>query len=245
MDYTVTIDQFEGPLDLLLHLIKQSDIEIEEIEVSQITEQYLNYIQKQEEMNLDVASEYLNMAAELIEIKSSHLLPRKSKETTDEFEEDPKERLIRRLKEYEQYKNVVSRLRELEEDRNLIYTKEPSNLAMYKIEDTTLSDEITLDKLLEAFRELLKRKELEKPLHTTVTKKEYSVSKRSFEIREMIRHKKKLSFQELFHEWSRDYVVVTFLSILDLAKKQVLKIEQSHNFDQIILSAKEENSHES
>ena len=85
MDYTITIDQFEGPLDLLLHLIKQSDIEIEDIEVSKITEQYLAYIQKQEEMNLDIASEYLNMAAELIDMKSNHLLPRTNKDTTDEF----------------------------------------------------------------------------------------------------------------------------------------------------------------
>ena len=89
MDYTITIDKFEGPLDLLLHLIKQSDIEIEEIEVSQIAEQYLEYIKKQEEMNLDISSEYLNMAAELIEMKSSHLLPRKKNEITDDFEEDP------------------------------------------------------------------------------------------------------------------------------------------------------------
>ena len=99
MDYRVTIDQFEGPLDLLLHLIKQSDIEIEEIEVSKITEQYLEYIQKQEEMNLEIASEYLSMAAELIEMKSSHLLPREKKQEEDAFEEDAKERLIRRLQE--------------------------------------------------------------------------------------------------------------------------------------------------
>lgn len=244
MDYTITINQFEGPLDLLLHLIKQSDIEIEDIEVSKITEQYLAYIQKQEEMNLDIASEYLNMAAELIEMKSNHLLPRTKKDTTDEFEEDPKDRLIRRLKEYEQYKQVVSSLRELEENRNLVYTKEPTNLSMYQLTDTTLSEDITLDKLLQAFQELLKRKELEKPLHTTVTKKEYSVSKRSFEIKEILRKKKKVAFQELFREWSRDYVVVTFLSILDLAKKQVLAIEQNHNFDEIVLAAKEE-THES
>ena len=244
MDYTITIDKFEGPLDLLLHLIKQSDIEIEEIEVSQIAEQYLEYIKKQEEINLDISSEYLNMAAELIEMKSSHLLPRKKNEITDDFEEDPKERLIRRLQEYQQYKEIVSSFRKLEETRNLVYTKEPSNLSHYKTEDTSLSPDITLDKLLNAFQELLKRKELEKPLHTTVTKKEYSVAKRSYEIKEILKNKKRVSFAELFQEWSRDYVVVTFLSILDLAKKQALMIEQSHNFDHIILSVKE-NSYES
>lgn len=240
MDYRVTIDQFEGPLDLLLHLIKQSDIEIEEIVVSEITEQYLEYIQKQEEMNLEIASEYLSMAAELIEMKSNHLLPREKKQEEDAFEEDAKERLIRRLQEYQQYKQIVGSLRQLEEDRHLVYTKDPSNLKEYQKEDTTLSEDITLDRLLEAFQAMLKRKELEKPLHTKITKKEYSVSKRSSEIKELLKKKKRVEFEELFQEWSKDFVVVTFLSILDLAKKQSLVIEQTHNFDRIILSVKED-----
>lgn len=240
MDYTVTIDAFEGPLDLLLHLIKQSDIEIENIEVFIITEQYLDYIRKQEEMNLDVASEYLNMAAELIEMKSSSLLPRKKQENEDEFEEDAKERLIKRLIEYQQYKNMVSKFRELEEERNLVYTKEPSNLKSYQKEDVSLSDDITLDKLITAFQELMNRKELEKPLHTKITKKEYSVSDRSHEIKKILKVKKQIEFQELFEEWNREYVVVTFLSILDLAKKQELLLKQDHNFSNILLITKEE-----
>ena len=87
---------------------------------------------------------------------------------------------------------------------------------------------------------MLKRKELEKPLHTKITKKEYSVSKRSSEIKELLKKKKRVEFEELFQEWSKDFVVVTFLSILDLAKKQSLVIEQTHNFDRIILSVKED-----
>ncbi|MBS7021065.1 MAG: segregation/condensation protein A [Firmicutes bacterium] len=239
MDYTVTIDTFEGPLDLLLHLIKQNNIEIEEIHVATITEQYLDYIKKQEEMNLDIASEYLSMAAELIEMKSSSLLPRKKKEDEDEFEENAQERLIKRLLEYQQYKNMVSKLRELEEERSLIYTKEPSNLKEFQKENTSLSDDITLDKLLEAFQNLLKKKEFEKPLHTKVTKREYSVSDRSHEIRTILKQKKQIAFQELFEEWNREYIVVTFLSILDLAKKQEVSLKQEHNFEQIVLTAKE------
>ena len=106
MKYEININEFQGPLDLLLHLIKQSNINIEEISIDEITKQYLNYIQRMEELNLDIASEYLVMAAELIEIKSSSLLPKKDI-VEDEFEEDPKEKLINRLLKYEQYKKMT------------------------------------------------------------------------------------------------------------------------------------------
>ena len=104
MDYKIEIPEFEGPLDLLIHLIKQANINIQDISIEEITKQYLHYINLMESLNLNVASEYLVMAAELIEIKASSLLPKQEK-TDDEFEEDPKEKLIKRLLEYEQYKN--------------------------------------------------------------------------------------------------------------------------------------------
>ena len=131
MKYEININEFQGPLDLLLHLIKQSNISINEISIDEITKQYLDYIQKMEELNLDIASEYLVMAAELIEIKSSSLLP-KSDIENDEFEEDPKEKLINRLLEYEQYKKMTSTFKELEEYRQEIYTREPDNLLDYQ-----------------------------------------------------------------------------------------------------------------
>ena len=105
MEYSVKINEFEGPLDLLLHLIKESNIKIEDIKIDEITKQYLDYINKMEEMNLDIASEYLVMAAELIEMKSNNLLPKKEEKELVE-EEDPKEELIRRLLEYESYKKL-------------------------------------------------------------------------------------------------------------------------------------------
>ena len=105
MNYEINIKEFSGPLDLLLHLIKKSNINIYDISIDEITKQYLLYIEKMEEMNLNIASEYLVMAAELIEMKSSYLLPKQETES-DEIEEDPKENLIKRLLEYEQYKNM-------------------------------------------------------------------------------------------------------------------------------------------
>ena len=193
MEYKVMISEFEGPLDLLLHLIKESSIEIFDIEIEKIAEQYLDYIHQMEKMNLNIASEYLSMAAELIEIKSSSLLPRKKIETEDEYEEDPRERLIERLLEYQKYKEITPKLHELEQQRHEFYSKEPESLKEYvNIDSEEVNLDIDLNDLLDAFKKMLERKELDKPLQTKITKKEYSVSVRSNEIRNLLKEKKKV-----------------------------------------------------
>lgn len=237
MKYEVNINEFEGPLDLLLHLIKKSNISINEISIDEITKQYLEYINKMEELNLDIASEYLVMAAELIEIKSSSLLPRQEIEE-DEFEEDPKEKLIKRLLEYEQYKNLTDTFKELEEYRKEIYTKEPDNMLEYKDSNDNIDYGVDLNDLIEAFSKFLKEKELDKPLTTKVSTKEYSVGKRSFEIRNILKKKKKIEFSELFDICTKEYVVVTFLAILAMSRKQEIDIEQESNFKNIIIKEK-------
>lgn len=236
MKYTVTIDKFEGPLDLLLHLIKQSDIDICDISILAITEQYMNYINTMEEMNLNIASEYLIMAAELIEMKSNMLLP-KPKASEDEYEEDPREKLIKRLLEYQQYKEITSEFKELELSRKEMFTKDPSNLNEFKVVNLDVENEGNVEDLMLAFQKFLERKELEKPLNTKITTKEYSVKVRSDEIRNILKKKKKLYFDDLFIEFNKNYVVVTFLSILDLARKNELKIEQENNFAKIFLTS--------
>ena len=131
MDYKVTIDNFDGPLDLLLHLIKEQDIDIYDIKIEDITKQYLDYIKAMKELNLSIASEYLVMASELVEIKSKMLLPKRSADLSDEYEEDPREVLIERLLLYKQYKEVTSDFKNLEKERKLILTKNPENLSIY------------------------------------------------------------------------------------------------------------------
>lgn len=235
MEYKVMINEFEGPMDLLLHLIKKSDIDIFDIKVDEITNQYMDYLHAMQEMDLNIASEYLVMAAELIEIKSSMLLPRPKVEE-DEFEEDPRENLIQRLLAYKQYKEVTSDFRALEEDRKQYYTKEVSDLREYATNDNEVHmGDVSLTDLMEALQKFLQRKELDKPLNTKITKKEYSVTARSQEIRNVLKKKKKVSFEELFDIYSKEYVVVTFLSILDLARKHELKIIQNDNFDKIMI----------
>jgi len=239
MDYKITINDFEGPMDLLLHLIKKSDIDIFEISIEEITKQYLEFIKQMEEMNLNVASEYLILAAELIEIKSAILLPKKEIENLEE--EDPREQLINRLIEYKQYKEVVKDFKSLEEERKLFYTKASENLNDYKKEEELMDlGEIDLNALLEAFSKFLVRKQEEKPLSTKISKREYSVKERSDEIKQLLVTKKNIDFEDLFEIYKKDYVVVTFLAILDLAKRQELEIKQEDNFNKIYLSLRGE-----
>lgn len=238
MNYIIELDQFEGPLDLLLHLIKESNIDIFDINLEDITNQYLNYIHKIDEMNLNIASEYLVMAAELIEMKSRNLLPKKEELGDDEYEEDPREELIRRLIEYKNYKEITPTLHDMEVNRNQYFTKIPSLEVTGVDMSAQLSEDINMDKLMDAFNNFLKRKELSKPLNTKITTKEYSVSKRSYEIREILKHKDKVKFDELFDFYSKDYLVVTFLSILNMAKNKELYIEQTNNFDELFISAR-------
>lgn len=229
MDYVVRINAFDGPMDLLLHLIKKANINIWDICIDEITKQYLAYLHTMKQYNLNVASEYLVMAAELIEIKSKSLLP--SNEEPDE-EEDSRGNLIQRLIDYSKYKDVTPSFRELEEERKKIYMKEPSMLEA-SLQKESLDTDISLDDLLDVFQKFLKKKMLEKPLATKVTTKEYSVEERNKEIKDLLTQKKRVSFHELFTSSNKQFMVVTFLSVLDLAKKGQVDIEQTKNFDEI------------
>jgi len=237
MEYTLKTVEFEGPLDLLLHLIKEANINIFEIKISEITDQYLAYITKMEELDLNVDSEYLIMAADLIEMKSRELLPRNEEE--EEEEEDPKEALINRLIEYQKYKEITSEFKKLEEERSEFYSKLPSVLDEFKDDTLKVHEDLTLDDIIKAFANLKEKQNLEKPLNTVVTKKEYSVNLRSKEILNKLKTKKQINFEELFETFTKDYVVVTFLSILDLAKKQNITIKQDRNLGNITLLAKD------
>ena len=157
----------------------------------------------------------------------------------DEYEEDPREKLIERLIEYKKYKEMTNEFRNLEEERKKAYSKSVSDLAEFKVEEELDLGDLNIDDLIKAFNNLLVRKELDKPLNTKITKREYSVKKRSQEIKNILKEKKQVEFEELFEELTKEYIVVTFLSILDLAKKQNLQIKQDDNFSKIYLKLKE------
>lgn len=234
MNYTIEINNFEGPLDLLLHLIKQSEMDILEVNIEQITSQYLDYINKMEQLNLNIASEYLIMAAELIEIKSYTLLPKHHEEIEDDYEEDPREQLITRLLEYEKYKNITTALKEHELERMKYYSGTPVDLSEL-IEKETVEESFKVEDLVLALNKMFERKELDKPLNTKITTKEYSINERSKQIKNILKLKKKVEFSELFDIHTKDYIVVTFLSILTMARNNDLKITQDKNFGNINL----------
>ena len=235
MHYEVKINEFEGPLDLLLHLIKKSNIDIYDISLVEITNQYLDYINKMEELNLDITSEYLVLASELLQYKSSMLLPKKE-ETLDDYEEDFKSELIKKLVDYKKYKEVCETFKVLEENRSNFYTKTPSDISLYS-EKSLNNDNVTVDDLIDAFKKFMERREFEKPLNTKITTKELSVSDRVVEIRNILRNKKSVNFMELFTRRDKSYVVVTFLSILEMAKDLEISIEQDNNFNDIIIKS--------
>ena len=233
MNIEFRINEFEGPLDLLLHLIKESKMDIMNIEIESITKQYMDYLEEQEKMNLEIASEYLVLASELLEIKSKMLLP-SYKDENEEEEEDPREQLINRLLEYQAYKEITKVLQEKESLRREIYTKSPENIKNYIDEVKEINIDVSLDDLVEAFKRYLQRKQDNKPLKTKVTVNEISVSSRRHDIKRLLKTKKKVSFFELFPIVSKEYVVATFLAILEMAKSQELRITQNDTFDDII-----------
>lgn len=233
MDYKFKINDFEGPLDLLLHLIKEAKMDIMDIPIVELTDQYLKFILDMQSIDLTVASEYLVMASELIYLKSKYLLPKNiDDDDTDEYVE-AKDNLVNRLLEYQQYKELTSTFKDLEEKRKEVYTKNVSNLKEYSGDYVIINNDISLNDLLEAFKKFLERKKYEEPITTTVTNKGITVEERTRSIKNILKKHKKVEFFDLFDDISKGYVVVTFLSILEMAKNKELLITQENNFDKI------------
>ena len=235
MTYNFCINDFEGPLDLLLHLIRSNQMDIYNINVESITKQYVDFINSSKDMNMDIASEYLVMASELIHLKSKLLLHKDDnvEEEDDTFEINSEEDLRNKLLAYEEMKRITGEFSILEDKRSEFYTKLPSNLSEYKEPDTIVQGDTTLDDLVSAFKLFLEREKYNKPLNTKITKKEYSVSERSSEIRSILKQRKKCDFTSLFEELTKPYVVVTFLSILEMSKNKEINITQDKTFGNI------------
>ena len=228
----ISLDNFQGPMDLLLHLIKKKKMNIMDIELEIIIDEYLNYINSFEKMNLNIASSYLVMASELIEIKSRMLLPN---ENIDEVEE-LKENLINRIVEYDKYKELIPAFKELELERQEFKTKSPSSILEYKTNEKIESD-LTIDTLVDAYKKFLERVIEEKPITTKVTKKEISVESRILSIKEKFKKEKRISFEELFDIKTKPYIVATFLAILEMTRFGDIKIYQENSFETILCEA--------
>ncbi len=220
----VFLEAFEGPLDLLLYLIRRQNIDILDIPIAEITKQYVQYIELMSEMQLELAGEYLVMAAMLAEIKSRMLLPRP--EAAEEEEDDPRAELVRRLQEYERYKKAaqdISDLPRLERDFYQATAEAPERKVVTKLPDVTLKE------LLLAFHDVLKRAELFSNLH--VQREPLSVRQRMSEILSRLRASTFTDFSSLFDaEEGRMGVAVTFIAILELLKESVIEVVQASEF---------------
>ena len=231
----IKINDFDGPLDLLWHLIKAHKMNIYDINIEKITKEYLSYINEHKELTIDGASEYLVMASELIHLKSKLLLNKNDEEEDAEYEINTEDDLRNRLIEYEKLKAATDRLVELEDKRKEVLTKLPSNLSEYADKSVKLSSDITLDDLLKAFEGYLNRKKLDEPVNKAVTKRELSVEDRCLSIKSYLHNRGKINFLDLFDEVDKPYVIVTFLGILNLVKSREAVISQEYNFGDIYI----------
>lgn len=236
--YQIKLENFEGPLDLLLHLVKEKQMDLMNLEISKITDQYLSYIQYHQNLHLEVASEYLVMAAYLVETKSRMLLPKEKVEIVDEYQEDPRQALINRLLEYKRYKEVVTQLEIAHACREAYYTKLPSDLSFLQQDNTCrIPEDLEVYDLIKAMQKLMQRKIRLQPMTKAVAKKEISIEERTLQIKSLLKSHKneRISFEMLFDEGDKHIFVITFLAILVLANDKEVKIVQDHQFDEIYL----------
>ncbi len=228
-DYKFKLDQFEGPLDLLLHLIKVTKIDIRDIFLGDITEQYLDMMKNIDDVDIEKASEFINMSATLLEIKSRHLLPVESEEID---EEDPEQRLIRQIEEYKIFKEQGEVLSKIEDiDR---FFKAPDNsVGEFKYE---LPEKLSSTALINAFTMMMQKMTIKAEVvqEKKIVKDRFTVAQKISQIKDVLLTRKEFKFKELFEDsYSRSEIINTFLALLELLKRQYITVTQSSLFDEI------------
>ncbi len=236
MNYQCNLDIFEGPLDLLLHLIKEQKMDIYDIRIAEITKQYLSYLDLLSELNLEMVGDYLVMAAELAKIKSKTLLPipETEEEVLTAAGEDPRAELMRRLLEYQRYKEAAFELRQKEYDQQQLFSR-TGEVVLENSEEELLIEANVFD-LLTAFQKVLKEKSFKKNYEIKVTT--LSVSDRISGILEILNASESVTFDSLFTSLNtKQEVIVTFLAILELMRMQLIRSQQARQFDVIRIYA--------
>ena len=235
----VKLNMFEGPLDLLLHLIKEAKINIQDIFISEITEQYLALMENIDEVDVEKASDFIDMAATLLEIKSKKLLPKPVvQEELDE--EDPEIRLIRQIEEYKLFKEASEKLKTIEEVGRF-YKKPDESAGDFRY---VLPEKLELDALIEAFSRLMQKVSVkaEVPKERKIEKDRFTVAQKIAHIKDTLIEKKEFKFSELFEsDYSKSEIINTFLAVLELLKGQIIRVVQDGSFDDIQIYKREEN----
>lgn len=238
MDYRVHLKQFDGPLDLLLHLIEKAEVDIQDIFVSEITTQYLEYMKELDTIDMDTASEFLTIAAQLVFMKSKTLLPKNNSEEDTE-QEDTEESLIRRLREYKMYKQLSSVLSELMEENKAILSRPPDEFKLPAPDITWIGS--TAEALFSALNDLLSRaaqEEVVHPLHR-ISADRYTVRSQARLIRSTLTRLNRVPFISFFDEDAEKLeVVVTFMAMLEMASWGEISFEQTGPYKELYLQAK-------
>jgi segregation and condensation protein A len=227
--YQVKLDAFEGPLDLLLHLIKKEEVNIYDIPIARITDQYLEYLQMMQELDLTIASDFLVMAATLIYIKSKMLLPRDPLAADGADEEDPRKALVQQLLEYQKYKAAAEMLWTRAQVEQAVFTRAP-------IESDEENPEVaaTTFDLFEAFRRAMER--LKERVQLEITREEITTAWKIAQIRQMLEVRDRIDADELFDQaQSKRELITIFLALLELVKESVIRLVQRAAFGQIFI----------
>ncbi|MDT2596071.1 segregation/condensation protein A [Enterococcus dongliensis] len=238
---SLKLDVFEGPLDLLLHLIQQLEIDIYDIPIADVTGQYLNFIHAMKTLELEVAGEYLVMAATLMSIKSQMLLPKPELEFdyVDDEGEDPRDALVQQLLEYRKYKYAASVLSEKEQERSLFYTKAPMDLSEYEEEIPPLpKNQLNTIDLFLALHDVLKRKRQEEPVETTIVNESITVDQKVTEIDQRLAglsEDEGLPLESLLVRYTKDELITTFMALLELMKKGRALAAQTETYAPILI----------
>ena len=229
---TIRLDAFEGPLDLLLHLIRKEEIDIRDIPIARITEQYLNYLQIMRDLNINLAGDWLMMAATLIYIKSRMLVPQQPEGAAQEEEqEDPRTELVYQLLEHQKFKNAAEMLYTREEVENAVWNKPPSEIMDEGAEVVA----VTLFDLLRAFHEVVQRFEAQRRME--VTPEEVTIEQQIADIRKRFMVHEKLTFSSFFSEArSKKHLIVIFLAILELVRLREVWLRQKNSFSEIYIN---------
>lgn len=233
---TIVLQDFEGPLDLLLHLIKKAEVDIYDIPIARITNQYVDFLHQQQKNQLNIAGEYFVMAATLMSIKSTMLLPHPTTvddEQVEEEAEDPRSELVAQLLEYQRYKKAAAALKDREEYRQREYTREAMAVPKDLVQ-SRFAPGVGIEELQRAFEQVIRRHHFEDPVTQTVDPDPVTVAQRIEHVVEVVTRPTR--FEDLFdNDWTKDSLVTTFLAILDLTKHQVISLAQSERFGPLIV----------
>lgn len=225
MTFEVALNEFEGPLDLMLHLISKEELDLFDLDITKLCDQYIEYVNAAVSIHLEVASEYLTMLATLMEYKSRRLLPSERVEIDDDYQEDPHSELVRRLLEYQQFKEASEMLQQRYLERLKQYSTPPSSIVEAIIADVNELPLVgSVNDLMRAMDRLLLRISLDNPFQSKIAHKELSVDERIITIKERFKnHTKPFSFSEILSDSNDLHVfVVSFLSILDLIRLNLM-----------------------